>query len=299
MGAAGNIEKGLTDVRDLINRFLKETVLSRVSENPAALIAGGKMLRARLILRVGPAGRISRDTLIHAAAAVELVHGASLLHDDVIDGGYLRRGAPTFWVERGISAAILVGDMLLFKAVDIMCRVEEGRLTPLLVRLTGEVCDAESEQELLLRGAPATWENCVRIARRKTGALFAFAAGVCGGRDPELSATLIEAGYAIGTAYQLADDILDANGSEEESGKTLGSDEARQKTTVGTLPPEEQSGALRAIVQLCRQAEDSLSPWPAVHGAWREFMDEDLRPALQKYLATLNRTGPARIEVAR
>ncbi len=285
MNTGNPIETGLEDVRKLIARGLERTVLSRLTDNTAGLVASGKMLRSRLIFHVGPAAHVPHTTLVHAAAAVELVHGASLLHDDVIDGGYLRRGAPTFWVERGISAAILVGDMLLFKAVELMCEVEQGRLTPLLVRLTGEVCDAESEQELLLRGKNPTWENCVRIARRKTGALFAFSAGACGGLDPALTSTLIECGYAVGTAYQLADDILDANGSEEESGKSLGSDEARGKTAVGALNPSEQAEAVATIDQLCRQSEESLQPWPAVQRAWRGFMDADLRPALRKHIA--------------
>lgn len=285
MNTGNPIETGLEDVRKLIARGLERTVLSRLTDNTAGLVASGKMLRSRLIFHVGPAAQVPHTTLVHAAAAVELVHGASLLHDDVIDGGYLRRGAPTFWVERGISAAILVGDMLLFKAVELMCEVEQGRLTPLLVRLTGEVCDAESEQELLLRGKSPTWENCVRIARRKTGALFAFSAGACGGLDTALTSTLIECGYAVGTAYQLADDILDANGSEEESGKSLGSDEARGKTAVGALSPSEQAEAVATIDQLCRQSEDSLQPWPAVQRAWRAFMDADLRPALRKHIA--------------
>ncbi|MCS6770741.1 MAG: polyprenyl synthetase family protein [Kiritimatiellae bacterium] len=285
MSTTNVIESGLKDTRQRISRALENTVLRKLTDDPAGLIAGGKMLRSRLIFHVGPAAGVPHTTLVSAAAAVELVHGASLLHDDVIDGGYLRRGAPTFWVERGIPAAILVGDMLLFKAVEVICEVEEGRLTPLLVKLTGEVCDAESEQELLLRGAPATLEACLRIARRKTGALFAFSAGVCGGFDPELTAALIESGYAAGTAYQLADDILDFNGSESESGKSLGSDEARGKTTVGALRPQEQSEAMALIDSLCRQSEELLRSWPSVYQAWRAFMDSDMRPALKKNLS--------------
>ena len=282
--SATSIDAGLHDVRSLIAKALERTSLSRLNADPAGLVANGKMLRSRLIFHVGPAAHVPHTTLVHAAAAVELVHGASLLHDDVIDGGYLRRGSPTFWVERGISGAILVGDMLLFKAVELMCEVESGRLTPLLVKLTGEVCDAESEQELLLRGNAPSWDNCVSIARRKTGALFAFAAGACGAGDPALTAALVESGYAVGTAYQLADDILDANGTEAESGKTLGSDEARGKTAVGALSAQEQADAIAYVDRLCQQSENALESWPAVRQAWRAFMDADMRPALRKHL---------------
>lgn len=283
--APSSIEACLQDVRTLMHESLSRTVLSRIAASPDALFGNGKMLRSRLIFRVGPAAHVPHRTLVHAAAAVEMVHAASLLHDDVIDGGYLRRGAPTFWVERGISGAILVGDMMLFKAVELTCVVDGGRLTPLLVRLTGEVCDAESEQELLLRGKTPNWENAVSIARRKTGALFAFAAGACGSTDATLTATLTEAGYAVGTAYQLADDILDATGTEQASGKSMGSDEARGKTTAATLEPARQAEAVGYVDHLCQQAAQSLAPWPAMLAAWTNFMNADMLPALKKNMA--------------
>ncbi len=280
------MEERLDGVRRLMADALSRTVLRQLGPEPGALLGSGKMLRSRLIFRVGSAAGVPYNHLLHAAAAVEMVHAASLLHDDVIDGGYLRRGVPTFWVERGIPGAILVGDMMLFKAVELTCEVDTARMTPLLVRLTGEVCDAESEQELVLRGKSTDWEHRVSIARRKTGALFAFAAGACGGTDDTLVATLTEAGYAIGTAYQLADDVLDATGSEADSGKSLGSDEKRGKTTVATaLPPARLSDAASFVEELCRQADASLAPWPAVLTAWQGFMQDDMRPALTKLLA--------------
>lgn len=285
MAIVTSMDENLRDVRALIGRYIERTVLQKLTDDPASLVASGKMLRSRLIFNVGPAAGVPHTTLVHAAAAVEMVHGASLLHDDVIDGGYLRRGAPTFWVERGIPGAILIGDMLLFKAVEVMCDAENGRLVPLLVKLTGEVCDAESEQELLLRGKAPSWDNVVNIARRKTGALFAFAAGACAGANTALKSTLVESGYAVGTAYQLADDILDANGTEDVSGKSLGSDEARGKTAVGALSVREQVGAVSYIDTLCRQAEGALLGYPAIHEAWRCFMDADMRPALRKHVA--------------
>jgi geranylgeranyl pyrophosphate synthase len=283
-----SIDACLHDVRLLMAESLSRTVLSRITSAPENLFGNGKMLRSRLIFRVGPAAQAPYQTLLHAAAAVEMVHAASLLHDDVIDGGYLRRGAPTFWVERGISGAILVGDMMLFKAVELTCAVEDVRLTSLLVRLTGEVCDAESEQELILRGKTPNWENAVRIARRKTGALFAFAAGACGGADATLIATLTESGYAIGTAYQLADDILDSTGTEQVSGKSMGSDEARGKTTAATVDPNLKTQAVAFVEDLCAQAEAALADWPVILGGWQSFMAEDMRPALKKNLACVD-----------
>ena len=173
---------------------------------------------------------------------------------------------------------------MLFKALDLLGNAEDGRLVRSLVKMTGEVCDAESEQELFLRGEAPTWENCVAIARRKTGALFAFAAHAAGGRDEELANTLRESGYAVGTAYQLADDILDVVGTEAETGKTLGTDRARHKTTAASAAAVTGIDPVAFIESLCENAEDRLTRWPEIQRAWRGFMDADLLPSIGKAL---------------
>jgi geranylgeranyl pyrophosphate synthase len=186
-----------------------------------------------------------------------------------------------------VAGAILVGDLLLFKALDVMCQVEDGRLTHELVRLTGEVCNAESEQELFLRGQPPRWADCVSIARRKTGALFAFAGYAAGGRDPERSKALRSAGYLVGTAYQLADDLLDVAGDELESGKSLGTDQARAIITAASAPTPDGSDPAVYIENLCRESGEPLKPWPETLRAWGAYLDQDMRPALRKHLASL------------
>lgn len=282
--APERIDSLLQDVRTLMADALAETVLRQLASDCRTLVASGKMLRSRLILHVGHAAGVPQRTLIHACAAVEMIHAASLLHDDVIDGGYLRRGVPTFWVERGVPGAILVGDLMLFKALDIVSEVEDSRLTRKLIRMTGEVCDAESEQELLLRNTKPNWENCVKIARRKTGALFAFAAYASGGKDEAASTALSESGYMIGTAYQLADDILDAQGNSEQSGKSHGSDQARNKTTAVTASNGNLKDPVAYVDKLCRQAEENLTPWPAIQEGWQHFITLDMQPALYQNL---------------
>ena len=277
------LELRLSEVRGLMRNALSKTPLRDLVSEYDGLLGNGKMLRSRLAFRVGPVSDVPLKTLTHAAAAVELIHSASLLHDDVIDGGYLRRGAPAFWVERGIPGAILLGDLMLFKALSLLTEVGDVRLVPEVVQLTGEVCEAESEQELILRGRPSDWDTCVRIARRKTGALFAFMAFTCGAKDDALCAALREAGYAVGTAYQLADDILDANGDPESAGKTLGSDEVRNKVSAarfsgGPVDP------IAFIEELCNTSRDRLAAWPAAQQAWDDYVNLDMRPALAKNL---------------
>jgi heptaprenyl diphosphate synthase len=281
--ATTDVDPGLDQVRELMASCLRPTPLGFIAKDAKGLLGNGKMLRSRIPLRVGPAAGVPMKTLLHAAAAVEMIHSASLLHDDVIDGGLLRRGVPTFWVERGVSGAILLGDMLLFKALDVICRVENSQLAHPLVLCTGEVCEAESEQELILRGRNAEWADCVRIARYKTGALFAFTAFAAGGKDPELAAALKEAGYIVGTAYQLADDILDAKGSPAVADKTLGTDASRDKNTVMNFLPE---GIVPQdyIRELCASARLQLAAWPKVQSAWDVYMKEDFMPEVEKHL---------------
>jgi len=214
---------------------LGKTSLGFVFDESPEILSTGKMLRSRLIRRLGTASGASEASMVKAAAAVEMIHSASLLHDDVIDGATIRRGLPTFWKKRGITGAVLLGDMLLFKALDLVCGLPGGTLVHELVLRSGELCEGESEQEIVMHGLPAELEVCVRIARRKTGALFAFA-GVVGGEvfgQAALDACR-EAGYQAGTAYQMADDLLDVSGAEEFAGKTPMSTRARSSRICAT-----------------------------------------------------------------
>lgn len=265
-----------------MRQTLQETSLKSVLRDSAAFTAlGGKMLRSRLAYRVGQSTGVDTSLLVYGSAAVEMIHTASLLHDDVIDGGTMRRGLPTFWVEKGKAGAILLGDLLLFKAVDLMCRVADGRYTHELVKLTGEVCEAESEQELVFHGSDSELELCQSIARRKTGALFAFAALLGGDGNEHRREVLKESGYLLGTVYQLADDILDVRGGDASAGKTLGTDAARDIVSAARLPGLELHEHLD---RLLAQAVTILNGDTAASTGVRSFIEADLRPALNTLL---------------
>jgi octaprenyl-diphosphate synthase len=285
MEADRAMQTGLDEVRELIASALRRSTLGPLLPEIATLVASGKMLRSRMALRLGPAAGASHPTVLHAAAAIEMIHGASLLHDDVIDGASLRRGNATFWVESGTSGAILLGDLLYCRGIALSGQVEEGRLMGILVDRAAEMCDAESEQELLLRGAAPSWEKCVSIARRKTGALFAFVGRAVGGRDPALADALEAAAYDIGTAYQIADDLLDASGNEALSGKTLGTDRARHKLTAATCVVEGAPEPRGFIRSLCDGASARLQPWPAARTAWDALVAEEFAPSIDAFTA--------------
>lgn len=275
----------LSDVRDWMFDSLRTTSLAPMINEITKVIGGGKMLRARLTLTIGASSGAKRDDLIRAAAAVEMVHAASLLHDDVVDGGLLRRGAPTFWQAKSISGAILLGDLMVCKAVQMLEEIENRRLGGLLVRLAAEMCDAEVEQELVTRGAPGDWEKSVSMIRRKTGSLFAFAAASADPVPGKRADALLEAGYQIGTAFQMADDLMDASGKSERDGKNLGQDAARGKLTSVSATDTEIARSRKYIDHLCKSSSTLLSPWPQIQAAWDQYHRDDMKPVIQKFVS--------------
>lgn len=274
-----SFEQLLNDVRRAMINDLRQTSLAPLIKDLQGLLGAGKMLRARMILRLAPASGLGARDQVLTASAVEMIHAASLLHDDVIDGSELRRGAPAFWLTRGVSGAILLGDLLVCRTFRLLNAGCPSLVSPLL-RFMEEMCDAETEQELLLRNSAPDWQKCVSLARRKTGSLFAFAGYVCGQKDTELRAALQEAGYAIGTAYQLADDILDATGNQALTNKTLGTDALNGKLTAASAWETRNADLEQYIRQLSSTAGQALSSWPAVQEAWNEYLARDMSPAL-------------------
>ncbi len=272
----------LAVVRDLMLASLKNSPLEAMADEYMLDIGIGKMLRARMVIAVGAAAGSEAQRVTHAGAAVEMVHAATLLHDDVIDGGILRRGAPSFWKRHGVQGSILVGDMLLFKAIQLVRHIGDHGLTNELIDLTGEVCMAEIEQELVLRGRDShSWDDCVSLARRKTGSLFAFSA-MAAATEPRLCSALKEAGFLAGTAYQLCDDILDASGDVEYALKSLGSDERRSKTTAVTAGDGGLS-VTAEVSRLCDMSAAELADWPTVRKGWQAFMADSFEPVLARF----------------
>jgi geranylgeranyl pyrophosphate synthase len=249
------------------------------------VLAPGKLLRSRLAGRLAAAGSPPPDAeaLARVCAAVELVHTASLCHDDVMDGGLLRRGVPALWRKAGRSGAVLIGDLLLCEATELLLDTAGGRYVRDFVEKVAEVCAAEAEQEVALRGRALNAATCLRLARSKSGPLFAFAARVTGGADQVLSAALEEAGYRVGTAYQLADDLLDVLGQEEVSGKTLGTDDRRGKFTLACDPKEGHKVLTGEVQRLCSSAVECLKPWARAQQGLRRFLARDLRPVFARY----------------
>lgn len=271
-------------VRERVSSCVADLGLASCRKNLPDLLRPGKMLRTRLAGRLVESGGCasSPEAVVDACAATELVHTASLCHDDVVDCAVIRRAQPTLWKASTSSAAVLIGDMLLCMAVEVVRETEGGRLLAPLVAKTREVCLAEVEQELVLRGRRTSEAACISVARRKTGPLFAFCASACGGADEGYCAALEEAGYRIGTAYQLADDWVDVACSEERAGKTLGTDAARRKRTLAHAAGRDGLPLFRHVADLCRAAGDCLSDWPSGREGVDRFLGLDVAPLFER-----------------
>ena len=259
--------------------------------------AGGKRLRPLVCLLAGRATGVSPAAAVRVAAAAELMHTASLLHDDVVDRATLRRGRPAAPSLYGNSACVLVGDALLAAALSLLAELgdpEALRSSALCVRrmALGEV------QQLVGAGlaAPVSLLSLLRVIEGKTSALFAWCATVGGLCPPSLRGPLARYGRRLGIAFQIADDLLDLEGDPRETGKAPGSDLREGKLTLpvflaccrrpglrealgaGTLPLEalleeiRRSGGLddaraaaRRLAWRAHRALDELPP-----SAWRQ-----------------------------
>ena len=281
-----DLNTDLNVVRDTIRTLFEGTPLADLLQDPSALLSNhGKMLRARMIIHLGRANQIDPDQITRTGTAIELIHTASLLHDDVIDQGELRRNAPAFWTRHGTPGAILLGDLLMFYALKTLNPLTDRNLSQTLLAFAGEVAEAEVQQELLLRGSSSTWEDCLKTARHKTGPLFAFLGYAAGNDDDQpLRDALTECGYLLGTAYQLADDLLDAYGNDAMSGKSVNRDSLRGKKTAAVLFAEKKLNPADFLNTLLQESRDLLRPWPHILQAWNNYLTQSIEPLINQQL---------------
>lgn len=200
------------------------TVLRDASRH--ILSAGGKRVRPRLVLLAyTAAGGTDPEIAAPIAAAVELVHTASVVHDDINDHGVVRRGRPSVNALWGRTFALLTGDFLFTKVYELMAPFKDMNIT--LADATVALVEGETLQASAVKENNFTREVYYKIIARKTAALFR-AAGELGGRlahgAPEQIEALANFGYNVGLAFQIIDDVLDLTGDTDQLGKTAGID---------------------------------------------------------------------------
>ena len=234
----------LRPIREELEAFeqrLHDTVhadLGPVSEAMEHILdAGGKRLRPSLVLLAGQLGdRRRMDDIFRAAMAIEFIHNATLIHDDLIDHAPSRRGIRTIHESLGPNSAIIVGDYYFAKGANLMSQIGEPRIDLVLSQTVMTICYGEMLQLTSQRKFDQTVEEYYAKIERKTAALLAastYCGAVLSGQpDAEVEA-LRRFGHLLGMAFQIADDVLDYRSSETEMGKPVGND-LKQGTV--TLP---------------------------------------------------------------
>lgn len=228
-----------------------------------ALASQGKQLRPALVgLSAEAAGHLSDDH-VTVAVIIEMVHLATLVHDDVMDAAALRRRRPTLAVQCGPATSVLVGDCLFAHALVLAAGFPTPDVCRAVAAATRTVCTGETIQTERPGQPGLEREAYYRILRMKTGELFALScelgARLAGaGRTEQLA--LRDYGLALGTAYQIYDDCVDLFGSESLAGKSLGTDLASGKLTLPVLVAAERlTGGQR------QELEILLAPWRPEH----------------------------------
>ena len=199
--------------------------------------AGGKRVRARLALGAGEALGLPREQVVPWAAACELLHNATLVHDDIEDGDTQRRGQPTTWVRHGVPQAINAGDLMLmlpFRALEHLHTTDAIRwhLSRALARAAEAAVRGQSLEMAVRVNGRFGWDDWSAAAHGKTGALLGLpveGAALLAGYDPAAAAQLAEEFAPLGLVFQLMDDVLDLSGNK---GRPPGSDIAAGKVSA-------------------------------------------------------------------
>jgi geranylgeranyl pyrophosphate synthase len=225
------VEQVLADVA-AVEHSLLSSILGEV------LRAGGKRLRPALTLLVGKLNHYDVDRLVKLAVATELLHTATLLHDDVVDQSPKRRGRPTLYLQAGNRAAVLVGDYMYAKSAYFATATGSLRVMELFADTVMIMCQGQIDEGTRKNGgyADCSPETYYETIRSKTAALFVLAsdaAAELSGAAPTEARALHQYALKMGLAFQVVDDILDITGDERQLGKAVGGD-LRQR--VVTLP---------------------------------------------------------------
>lgn len=214
-------------------RAVTEQILSELADPIAQTVlylitAGGKRLRPGLVLLAGAVGRApNRRALIDTATAVELIHTATLIHDDIIDRSPLRRAQPTFHHRWGTERAVLMGDYLYATAFTLLAQMRSPYVMRVMADVCRQLCRGELREVEVRYRLDLTEEEYLQIIRDKTASLMG---GCCqsgaylGGCEPALIERLTDFGLNVGLAFQIIDDCLDLVGDAQRLGKAILSD---------------------------------------------------------------------------
>jgi len=264
----------LQEVDRVIRRRLSSDValINQVAEYIVG--AGGKRLRPLVVVAVARACGSTGERHAEAAAIIEFIHTATLLHDDVVDGSKLRRGRDTANEVWGNEASVLVGDYVYSRAFEMMVSLENMRIMDVMASATNRIAEGEVLQLLNAHDADTTEARYFEVIYRKTAKLFesgAQIAAILANSGATIESAMARYGRHLGTAFQLIDDVLDYRSDSTELGKNLGDDLAEGKPTLpliyalkhGSVPQQQiirasiEAGSIEALPEITAAIEST------------------------------------------
>lgn len=213
--------------------------------------AGGKRLRPALLLLVCGALGFKGSSRFNLAAVVEFIHTATLLHDDVVDASALRRGHATANETFGNPASVLVGDFLYSRAFQMMVEADSMRIMQVLAEATNVIAEGEVMQLMNMHNAALDEAAYLEVIRSKTAKLFEASArvgAIISHASTEVEEACAQYGQALGTAFQVIDDVLDYTGDSQVMGKNLGDDLREGKATLPLIVAMQRSTPEQGVI---------------------------------------------------
>ena len=233
----------MSEINSLIRGSLDSSVILIRQIAEYIIGSGGKRLRPMLVILSSRACGYPGNHHINLAAIIEFIHTATLLHDDVVDESDLRRGKESAHAVWGNAASVLVGDFLYSRSFQMMVEIDSMRVMEVLSDATNTIAEGEVEQLLNMHDPEVNRERYFSVIEKKTAKLFEAACqlgAVLAGR-PDLESAMAEFGRELGTAFQVADDVLDYVADADTLGKNSGDDLSEGKPTLPLILCREQA----------------------------------------------------------
>lgn len=300
------IESDLKNVENVLREYARAQFGPLAEVIESTIGGGGKRVRPALVLLSGQFHPVEQDSLYRLSVAVELLHVATLIHDDLLDKSTMRRGIPTISSRWDQKSTVLAGDFMLAKAAKISAQVGNFEVMSIFADAIMAICEGEIRQDFNGHTLSPDRTDYYDRIHAKTASLFAActesAAVLSKAPEPERIA-LREYGHNLGMAFQIADDVLDFVGTTREVGKPVGSDLRQGIVTLPTIYFYEQDPRREALAPIfshnghSSEELDMVIEWirtspsiPAAHAEAREFANK-AKSSLQALPDRLNRNA--------
>lgn len=240
----GEIEEELLTIEEDLLAWVNTDIKLIKQPLKNMIVSGGKRLRPAMVLAASRFGKYDFENVRQLAVSVELIHTATLIHDDIIDDSPMRRGIPSIQSRLGKDVAVFAGDFVFCKVFELYAFSEHFNLLRIVAKVMHQICEGELKQREDLFNTNLTFKDYLYRIRRKTAMLFALSAeiGAMASKAPEKTVrALHKYGMNIGIAFQIVDDLLDFTSSDNKLGKPAGADIKEGVITLPTIYALKQS----------------------------------------------------------